>query len=149
MAIITPEQVAAAYAALATGQRDQIVQMLAEDMRWLVPGHNQLSGWKNNVDEFIAFMAAVGRLSENSFRMDPVVVMTADNYSADVTHNLGHRAGDPNRILDIDVIHCDIQPGGIRRIAGSASRQPDPRLADAATRRSHRRRCRAGTCAEP
>ena len=57
MAIITPEQVAAAYAALATGQRDQIVQMWAEDMRWLVPGHNQLSGWKNNVDEFIAFMA--------------------------------------------------------------------------------------------
>lgn len=112
MAIITPEQVAAAYAALATGQRDQIIRIWAEDMRWLVPGHNQLSGWKNNVDEFIAFMAAVGRLSENSFRMDPVVVMTADNYSADVTHNVGHRAGEPNRILDIDVIHCMRWRGG-------------------------------------
>jgi len=105
MAIITFEQVAAAYAALATGQRDQIAQVWAEDMRWLVPGHNQLSGWKNNLDEFIAFMGTVGRLSDNSFRMDSVAVMAADNFSADVTRNTGNRAGQPDRRLDIDVIH--------------------------------------------
>ena len=43
-----------------------------------------------------------------------------------------------------DVVAGDIEPVGNRRLAGSASRQPDPRLADAATRRSHRRRRRAG-----
>ena len=105
MAIITAEQVAAAYAALATGQRDQIAQLWAEDLRWLVPGHNQLSGWKNNLDEFIAFMGAVGQMSDNSFRMDSIAVMTADNFSADVTRNTGYRAGQPDRRLDIDVIH--------------------------------------------
>lgn len=66
MATIASEQVAAAYAALATGQREQIAQVWAEDLRWLVPGHNPLSGWKNNLDEFIEFMATVGRLSDNS-----------------------------------------------------------------------------------
>jgi ketosteroid isomerase-like protein len=105
MAIITSDQVAAAYAALATGQRDQIAQLWAEDLRWLVPGHNQLSGWKNNLDEFIAFMGTVGRLSDNSFRMDSIAVMAADNFSADVTRNTGYRAGQPDRRLDIDVIH--------------------------------------------
>jgi uncharacterized protein len=105
MALITAEQVAAAYAALATGQRDQIARHFAEDLRWLAPGHNQVSGWKNNLDEFIEFMATVGRLSDNSFRMDRAAVMTADNFSADVTRNTGHRAGEPNRRLDIDVIH--------------------------------------------
>lgn len=105
MAMITAEQVAAAYAALATGQREQIAQLWAEDMRWLVPGHNQLSGWKNNLDEFIAFMGTVGRLSDNSFRMDSIAVMTTDNFSADVTRNTGNRAGQPERRLDIDVIH--------------------------------------------
>ena len=105
MAMITAEQVAAAYAALATGQREQIAQLWAEDLRWLVPGHNQLSGWKNNLDEFIAFMGTVGRLSDNSFRMDSIAVMTTDNFSADVTHNTGNRAGQPDRRLDIDVIH--------------------------------------------
>jgi ketosteroid isomerase-like protein len=105
MAMITAEQVAAAYAALATGQRDQIAQLWAEDLRWLVPGHNQLSGWKNNLDEFIQFMGTVGRLSDNSFRMDSIAVMAADNFSADVTRNTGYRAGQPERRLDIDVIH--------------------------------------------
>lgn len=105
MAMITPEQVAAAYAALATGQREQIAQLWAEDMRWLVPGHNPLSGWKDNLDEFIAFMGTVGRLSDSSFRMDSIAVMAADNFSADVTRNTGNRAGQPDRRLDIDVIH--------------------------------------------
>jgi uncharacterized protein len=105
MALITSEQVTAAYAALATGQRDRIAQHFAENMRWLVPGHNQLSGWKNNLDEFFEFMATVGRLSDNSFRMDRMALMTADNFSADVTRNTGYRAGEPNRRLDIDVIH--------------------------------------------
>ena len=105
MAMITPEQVAAVYAALATGQREQIAQLWAEDMRWLVPGHNPLSGWKDNLDEFIAFMGTVGRLSDNSFRMDSIAVMAADNFSADVTRNTGNRAGQPDRRLDIDVIH--------------------------------------------
>ncbi len=105
MALITAEQVAAAYAALATGERDRIAEYWAEDMRWLVPGHNRLSGWKDNLDEFIGFMAAVGQLSDNSFRMDSIAVMFADDFSADVTHNLGNRAGEPGRVLDIDVIH--------------------------------------------
>jgi ketosteroid isomerase-like protein len=105
MALITAEQVAAAYAALATGDRNRMLEYWHEDMRWLVPGHNRLSGWKNNVDEFMQFMADVGRLSENSFRMDTVVVNLADNSSADVTRNTGNRAGEPDRRLDIDVIH--------------------------------------------
>ncbi|MBK7543624.1 MAG: nuclear transport factor 2 family protein [Candidatus Competibacteraceae bacterium] len=105
MAIITAEHVAAAYAALATGQRSQIAELWGEDLRWLVPGHNPLSGWKNNLDEFIQFMGTVGRLSDNSFRMASVAVMTADNFSADVTRNTGYRAGQPERQLDIDVIH--------------------------------------------
>jgi len=105
MALITAEQVAAAYAALATGDRASMLEMWHEDMRWLVPRAHRLSGWKNNVDEFMQFMADVGRLSDNSFRMDTVVVNLADDSSADVTHNTGNRAGQPERRLDIDVIH--------------------------------------------
>lgn len=105
MALITADQVAAAYAALATGDRPRMLEMWHEDMHWLVPGHNPLSGWKNNVDEFLGFMAEVGRLSDNSFRMDTIVVNTAEDSSADVTHNTGNRANQPERRLDIDVIH--------------------------------------------
>jgi uncharacterized protein len=105
MPLITAQQVADAYTALASSDLDQIARHWAEDMRWLVPGHNQLSGWKNNRGEFLDFMTTVGRLSENSFRMDRLAVMTAENFSADVTYNTGHRAGEPSRVLSIDVIH--------------------------------------------
>lgn len=105
MAQITEQQIRAAYDALATGQRERIAEHWAEDMRWLVPGHNPLSGWKNNLNEFIAFMNDVGQRSENSFRMDLITATTADDASADYNRNTGHRAGDPNRALDIQVIH--------------------------------------------
>lgn len=105
MTQVTAALVQQAYAALASGDRTQIEQYWAADMVWLVPGHNRLSGWKQNREEFLAFMAEVGRLTENSFRMDPIALMLSDDGSADVTHNLGHRAGEPERILDIDVIH--------------------------------------------
>lgn len=105
MAAVTEQDVAAAYEALASGERARVAEYWAEDMRWLVPGHNRLSGWKNSLDEFLGFMGEVGRLSANSFRMERIAVMTADGFSADVTHNLGNRAGEPDRVLDIDVIH--------------------------------------------
>jgi ketosteroid isomerase-like protein len=102
---VTAERVADAYDALASGERDRIREYWADDMVWLVPGHNRLSGRKNGLDEYLAFMAEVARLSDNSFRMDWQAVMVGDNTSADVTHNVGHRAEDESRILDIDVIH--------------------------------------------
>ena len=59
---LTSEIVQKAYDALATGDREKIREYWADDMVWLVPGHNQLSGWKNNLDEFLAFMTEVGGL---------------------------------------------------------------------------------------
>jgi hypothetical protein len=90
---------------------DQIKQYWAEDMNWLVPGHNQLSGWYHGQDAFLAFMGNVGRLSANSFHMEAIVTITSDDYSADVTRNVGYSTesegkGDrPYQKLDIDVVH--------------------------------------------
>ena len=96
-ASVTPEHVQKAYGALASGDVNQIKEYWAEDMVWQVPGHNRLSGWYYGLDEFLAFMDEVGKLSDNSFRMDPVAgqVLVTGDYSTDLTRNLGHRAGQP------------------------------------------------------
>ena len=60
---VTPELVATAYDALATGDMEQIRRYWAEDMVWLVPGHNPLSGRYNGLDAFLGFMGTVGHLS--------------------------------------------------------------------------------------
>jgi ketosteroid isomerase-like protein len=111
MAHVTAELVAKAYDALDSGDMKQIEEYWAEDMNWLVPGHNPLSGWYHGRDGFLGFMSRVGQLSGNSFHMRRTAVMVSDEYSADVTHNVGYRAGEehhresPYNKLDIDVVH--------------------------------------------
>jgi ketosteroid isomerase-like protein len=105
MANVTPELVTKAYEALASGDRNRIAEYWSEDLVWQVPGHNQLSGWKHGLDEFLAFMKRVGELSGGSFRMQAITVMCNDDYSCDVTNNQGSRAEDPNKKLNIDVAH--------------------------------------------
>ena len=104
---VTPEHVAAAYNVLASGDIEQIKQYWAEDMVWQVPGHNRLSGWHYGLDGFLAFMQEVGELSGNSFRMERVAgeVLVTGEYSADITRNLGNRADDVSKTMDIEVVH--------------------------------------------
>ena len=105
MPSVTPELVARAYAALATGNQKKIREYWAEDLRWLVPGHNHLSGWKVGLEGFLAFMSQVGVLSGGSFQMDNICTTVSEEYSADVTRNRGHRADNPDKQLDITAVH--------------------------------------------
>ena len=96
-AVITPEHVKDAYAALASGEMERIKQYWAEEMVWQVPGHNRLSGWYFGRDEFLAFMGRVRQLSGNSFRMENIAgqVIVTGEYSADITRNRGNSAEKP------------------------------------------------------
>jgi len=102
---VSKELVGQAYAALGTMDPAQVNKYWDEGVHWLVPGHNQLSGWYNGRDQFVGFMKKVGELSGGSFRMEPIAVMVGPNYSSDVTHNIGTRAEDKTKILDINVVH--------------------------------------------
>jgi uncharacterized protein len=107
----TAALVAQAYAALATGRREEIDRYWSADMRWLVPGHHPLAGWYLGLDAFLGFMGQVAAQSGSSFRMENVTTLVNDEYTADVTRNLGTKAGhasdarEPYTALDIDVIH--------------------------------------------
>ncbi|MEW5871019.1 MAG: nuclear transport factor 2 family protein [Chloroflexota bacterium] len=106
-AVITPEHVKEAYGALASGDVERVRQYWDEDMVWQVPGHNRLSGWYHGLNEFLAFMGKVGELSGNSFNMESIAgeVIVTGEYSADLTRNRGHRAGDTEKTMDIEVVH--------------------------------------------
>lgn len=66
-----------------TGVAGRIREYWAEDMVWQVPGHNRLSGWHYGLDQ----------------------VLVTGEYSADLTRNRGHRAGQPDKTMDIEVVH--------------------------------------------
>jgi ketosteroid isomerase-like protein/phenylpyruvate tautomerase PptA (4-oxalocrotonate tautomerase family) len=109
---LTAARVLAAYAALASGDAEEINRYFDEEMVWTFPGNNQISGTKKGRGEFLANMARIGELSANSFNMenkgvftggDPAVI--GGDTSVDLSHNTGHRAGDESHLLDIDVVH--------------------------------------------
>lgn len=107
---LTIERVGAAYAALASGDSGEIDRYWDESMRWCVPGQHEMAGWYESRDEFLGFMATVAKRSADSFVMTPITVLVNDQYSADVTRNVGYRGGDtaavsPYEALDIDVVH--------------------------------------------
>jgi ketosteroid isomerase-like protein/phenylpyruvate tautomerase PptA (4-oxalocrotonate tautomerase family) len=102
---LTEQRVREAYDVLASGDRQRIEEYWDKDMTWLVPGHNQVSGLKRGLDEFLAFMDKVGFLTDNSFQMSWDRVLITGDTSADIRHNTGHRAGDESRQLAIDVVH--------------------------------------------
>jgi ketosteroid isomerase-like protein len=106
-AVVTPEYVQEAYAALASGDMNRIKDYWGEDMVWQVPGHNRLSGWYFGRDEFLAFMGNVGQLSGNSFNMENIAgqVIVTGEYSADITRNRGNRAEQKDKTMDIEVVH--------------------------------------------
>jgi ketosteroid isomerase-like protein len=104
MADITADRVKSAYKALATGDRNLIAELWAEDMVWQVPGHNHLSGWYHGLDEFLGFMGQVGALSGGSFNMETISVIVEADWSADITRNRGKRS-DSAKALDIEVVH--------------------------------------------
>ena len=106
-AVITPQHVKDAYGALASGDITKIKQYWADEMVWQVPGHNRLSGWYFGLDEFLAFMGTVGKLSGNSFHMENIAgdVIVTGEYSADLTRNRGNREGLPDKTMDIEVVH--------------------------------------------
>jgi ketosteroid isomerase-like protein len=106
-ATVTPDHVIKAYGALASGDMEQIKEYWHEDMVWQVPGHNRLSGWYEGRNAFLAFMGEVGRLSGNSFNMENIAgqVVVSGEYSADLTRNRGHREGQTDKTMDIEVVH--------------------------------------------
>lgn len=106
-ASITPEHVSEAYAALASGDKARIRKYWAEDMVWQVPGHNELSGWYQNRDEFLGFMDKLAELTDNSFTMEPIAgrIMVTGDYSIDLTRDRGHRKGAEGKTIDIEAAH--------------------------------------------
>ena len=108
---VTVEQVQAAYAALGSGDEAQIAKYWDEHMRWLVPGLHAMAGWYKGRDAFLGFMKKCAELSDNSFVMEQITILTNDEWSTDITHNRGRRSGaaegetSPYLTLDIHVVH--------------------------------------------
>ncbi|GAB4056048.1 nuclear transport factor 2 family protein [Spirosoma litoris] len=61
-----------------------IHQLLAPNIRWVIPGKHPLSGVKSGPDEVLAYLNQLGKAA---FQAQPIVAGVTDDYVIDCHHN--------------------------------------------------------------
>lgn len=70
----------AAQTAFYTGEGGEAAlrELLAEDVRWHVPGRNDIAGTHEGIDAVLAYFARRRKLAARSFRMHPGELLVGD-----------------------------------------------------------------------
>ncbi|MCQ4044526.1 nuclear transport factor 2 family protein [Streptantibioticus rubrisoli] len=113
MSDLTKERVEAAYAALATGDRDKILEYWSQDVRFQMPGNHQFAGWYTGLDDYLGKMgklmeASGGRITATTLN---VLINQEEGISVDIYRLDGYRAGaeegtiSPYERLQVEGVH--------------------------------------------
>ena len=72
------------FTAYGSNDLNGIKKVLAEDIKWHIPGEHPLSGTKIGIDEVLDFFK---NLSKGAFKAEPIVMGVNDNYVIDCHRN--------------------------------------------------------------
>ncbi|MGD1946388.1 MAG: nuclear transport factor 2 family protein [Croceivirga sp.] len=72
------------FAAYGSNDLEGIKKVLAEDIKWHIPGDHPLSGTKTGIDEVLDFFK---KLSKGAFQAEPIVMGVNDSYVIDCHRN--------------------------------------------------------------
>lgn len=72
---------------------DEISKILAEDIKWHIPGNHPLSGTKTGVNEVLAFFKS---LNKGLFKAEPIVMGVNDSYVIDCHRNWSNLENEDN-----------------------------------------------------
>ncbi len=68
-------------------------QILADDVRWVIPGNHPLSGVKNGVNEVLDYLAQLGKAA---FQAEPIVLGVNESFVIDCHRNWTNLPAKPN-----------------------------------------------------
>jgi uncharacterized protein len=113
-----------AYAALATGDMDELEQCFARDAVWHEPGDNIYSGdrlgWPEIRDELLALL---GPLSRGAFRAELVDIAVGQDYVVAVHRGQGEHDGRTLDSLSFEV--CRVVRGRIQEVWSNYANQAE------------------------
>lgn len=72
------------FTAYGNNDLEGIIKVLAEDIKWHIPGDHPLSGTKTGIDEVLNFFK---KLSKGAFKAEPIVMGVNDSYVIDCHRN--------------------------------------------------------------
>ncbi len=72
------------FTAYGANDLEGIKKVLAEDVKWHIPGEHPLSGTKNGIEEVLAFFK---KLSKGAFKAEPIIMGVNDGFVIDCHRN--------------------------------------------------------------
>ncbi|HVI47267.1 MAG TPA: nuclear transport factor 2 family protein [Chitinophaga sp.] len=107
------------FAAYGNFDAEAMKEVVAEDVKWTIPGHHPMSGTKVGITEVLAYFA---KLSESGFKADPIVLGVNDDYVIDCHRGWSNREDGNN----VDMLWCllwKIKDGKIVEVVNFAADQ--------------------------
>lgn len=87
------ELIHAFFSAYASQNHDGIREILAEDIRWHIPGDHPLSGTKNGITEVLTYFQ---QLNKAAFKAEPIVMGVNDHFVIDCHRNWSNLENEAN-----------------------------------------------------
>ncbi|MDJ0466570.1 tautomerase family protein [Streptomyces sp. H27-C3] len=109
--VVNAQRTEQAYAALASGDAEEIAQYWAKDVTWSVPGAHPLAGTKRGLDELRAYEQQRAQLSGGTFSSERLQALIDGDTALVRSRDTAVRADRGARSLAVDVLHtltwCD------------------------------------------
>ncbi len=87
------------FTAYGNNDLEGIKKVIAEDIKWHIPGNHPLSGTKTGIEDVLAFFK---KLNKASFKAEPIIMGVNDNYVIDCHRNWSNIEGEEN----LDAMSC-------------------------------------------
>jgi uncharacterized protein len=93
------------YAAFGEGDIDTVMGLLADDIKWHVPGRGAVAGDYSGKEEVGAFFSKLVELTNGNFRLELHDVLANDDHGVVLVHATAQREGKSIEGNDVHVWH--------------------------------------------
>lgn len=93
------------YEAFSKGDMETIAKIFAQDIRWSVSGHNQISGTYNGQDETFGFFGKLMELTDGTFTVGVHDLLASDDHVVVLVRESASRNGKSLKSDDVHVWH--------------------------------------------
>ncbi len=93
------------YEAFSKGDMETIAKIFAQDIRWSVSGHNQISGTYNGQDETFGFFGKLMEFTDGTFTVGVHDLLASDDHVVVLVRESASRNGKSLESDDVHVWH--------------------------------------------
>lgn len=101
------ELIRSGYEAFSKGDMETISKVFAQDIKWHIGGHNQLTGDYNGQEEVFAFFGRLAEVAEGTFSIEIHDLLASEDHVVVLAKESASRGGKLSELDEVHVWHID------------------------------------------